>query len=212
MPAIFGHDDGWAEWEKFPGVDPQLGQPLNFTEMPLAVSLAIWRRWIDAVQMYGDLAGYVVSGHFSALLRHLNHWQKIGADHGVEAADFLARQDAFRTQALARWQSTHAASDAASVAAAGLKWLQFFDALSLWFCTAQRDRPQTLDPPGGPPLTLSPRSPTEIVLSPWPLNQAELTIAVVGRRVPAVRYASREELAAVQSAPLRLVWRLAPSE
>jgi hypothetical protein len=212
LPAIFGHDDGWAAWEQLPGVDLQLGRPLNFTEMPLADSLAIWQRSIDSVQRFGDLAGYVVSGHFSALLRHANHWQKIGSDHGAEAADFLARQDALRALALARWQAAHPASNASAVAAQGLKCLQFFDALSLWFCTAQRDRPQTLDPPAGPPLTLSPRSPTEIDLSPRPLDQAELTIAVAGRRVPAVRYASPEELAAVRSAPVQLVWRLTATE
>jgi hypothetical protein len=212
LPAIFGHDDGWAAWERFPGIDPQLGRPLNFTEMPLADSLAIWQRSIDAVQSHGDLAGYVVSGHFLALLRHANHWQKMGADHGAEAADFLARQDAFRAQALARWQAAHPASDATAVAAQGLKCLQFFDALSLWFCTAERDRPQTFDPPGGPPLTLDPRSSSEMGLAPWPLDQAELTIAIVGRRIPAVRYASPEELASVQAAPVRLAWRLTATE
>ncbi len=212
LPAIFGHDDGWAEWEQLPGVDPKLGRPLNFTEMPLADSLAIWQRSIDTVRRYGDLAGSAVSGHFSALLRHANHWHKLGTDHEADAADFLARQDAFRAQALVRWQSQHPASDSQAVAAQGLRCLQFFDALSLWFCTAERDQPRRLDPPGGPPLTLSPRSPTEIVLSPWPLDQAELTIAVAGRRIPAARYASPAELAAVQGTTVQLVWRLLPTE
>jgi hypothetical protein len=212
LPAIFGHDNGWAAWEQFPGVDPQLGRPLNFTEMPLADSLAIWQRSIDSVASYGDLAGYVVSGHFSALLRHANHWQKMGTDHRADAADFLARQDAFRAQSLALWQSRHPASDAPAVAAYGLRCLQFFDALSLWFCTAQRDRPHTLEPPGGPFLTFIPGSPTEIGLAPWPLDQAELTVATAGRQIPGARYASSEELAAVQGATVRLVWRLTPAE
>jgi hypothetical protein len=212
LPAIFGHDDGWAAWEQLPGVDSKTGRPLNFTEMPLADSLAIWQRSIDAVRAHGDLAGYAVSGHFSALLRHVNHWQKIGADHETEAADFLARQDAFQNHALARWQAAHTASDAAAVAARGLKFLQFFDALSLWFCTAERDRPLTLDVPGGPPLTLRPRSPTEISLSPWPLDLAELKIAIAGRQIPAAPYESREELAAAQSATATLAWRLTPAE
>jgi hypothetical protein len=212
LPAIFHHDDGWAVWEQHPGVDAKSGRPLNFTEMPLADSLAIWQRSIDAVQASGDLGGYIVSGHFSALLRHVNHWQKIGTDHGTDAADFLARQDAFRAAALTRWQAAHPTSDAQAVAAHGLKCLQFFDALSLWFCTSERDQPQTLDVPGGPPLTLRPHSPTEIRLSPWPLDRSELTIGVAGRQIPATRFATREELAAAPSTTVQLAWRLTPAE
>ena len=152
LPAIFHHDNGWALWEDAPGIDSELGRPLNFTEMPLSDSLLIWQRSIDAAYGYGDLAGYVVSGHFSALLRHSNHWHKIGTHPHVDAAEFLERQDTFRSHALARWEARHPTANASAVAERGLKWLQFFDALSLWFCTAERVRPEHVRHAGRPRL------------------------------------------------------------
>src|SRR5581483_10014235 len=93
VATIRHHDDGWAEWERMPGVDPQLGQPYAFTEMPLADSLAIWRKSIDGARSLGNLAPYLVSGHFSALLRHSNAWQKSDTPATPLAQAFLSEQD-----------------------------------------------------------------------------------------------------------------------
>ena len=64
--AIEHHDDGWRQWEACPGVDSRTGRPRNFTEMPAAEALAIWRHSVDAAAAAFPLAGYVVAGHFCA--------------------------------------------------------------------------------------------------------------------------------------------------
>src|SRR5690242_18324673 len=45
--AVEHHDDGWADWDRRPAVDAERGTPIEFTEMPLADALGIWRQSID---------------------------------------------------------------------------------------------------------------------------------------------------------------------
>src|SRR5882757_3486291 len=64
IEAITHHDDGWAEWEAAPKLNPEIGGPYSFLEMPLTESLAIWDRSIAAAREFGPLAGFIVAGHF----------------------------------------------------------------------------------------------------------------------------------------------------
>src|SRR5262245_46165901 len=66
--AVTRHDDGWMEWEQAPEIDTKTGRPREFTEMPLAQSLEIWSQSIDKSTVLGDLAPYMISGHFCALM------------------------------------------------------------------------------------------------------------------------------------------------
>jgi hypothetical protein len=216
LPAIFQHDDGWAEWERHPGVDPANGRPLNFTEMRLDESLAIWQRSISAAAGSGPLAGYVVSGHFSALLRHQNAWQKMGSAHHDQARSFLDEQDRRRTDWLAQWQSHSPASRTEAAAEKGLHWLQFFDALSLWLCMARRAEPHAMPIPGGGELRLTPfvSNPAKgerIGLAPWPFSRPELPLGLSGRCVPVGHYRTSAELVDAPSATIMLNWLLMPA-
>ena len=68
LSAIAHHDDGWTEWEQFPGIDPEHHRPLSFTETPLDDSLAIWSESVHRAEKIGPLAAWMVAGHFAALL------------------------------------------------------------------------------------------------------------------------------------------------
>jgi hypothetical protein len=46
--AIMSHDDGWAEWELAPRLDPQSGKPLSFMELPLVEALDVWNASIES--------------------------------------------------------------------------------------------------------------------------------------------------------------------
>lgn len=70
VAAVTVHDDGWAEWDASPAVDPRTGAPRAFTEMPLGDALTIWRRSIDRAEQIGPLAACVVARHFLALLEY----------------------------------------------------------------------------------------------------------------------------------------------
>lgn len=206
LAAIFHHDDGWADWERSPEVDPRQGRPLEFTEMPLGQSLAIWQRSIDGARQLGDLAPWLVSGHFSALLRRANAWQPARPPEAPEARDFLQRQDAERAGWLAAWQARDPGRHTAAAAELGLRYLQFFDALSLWLCCAERREAQTFDVPSGPPLELLP-SAGEIAARPWPWTVAELRVQTAARVIAVASYPTAAALAAAPSAQMTLAWR-----
>jgi len=208
VAAVFRHDDGWAEWERAPEVDAKTGRPREFTEMPLPESLAIWSRSIDQSMALGDLAPYVISGHFCALMRRFTHWRDQGPEQVALGEAFLSDQQAKQTVWLDRWRATDPAARTVSLAQQALAWLQLFDALSLWLCCAERKDVQEFDPPVGPKFTLQPRSAEEILVSPWPMEGATLSLELTGRVVQAVKYGDAESLAKTTGIPTLLRWEL----
>jgi hypothetical protein len=211
IEAVFHHDDGWAEWDAQPGVDPAKRRPRQYTEMPLDESLAIWRKSIDTVERIGPLAAFAVSGHFSGLIRHTNRWQKTPGSEDGAAHAFLDEQDRRRKSWLDAWLAADA-RHTREQAQLAIEMLQFFDALSLWLCCAERSEPHRMTSPTGVALTFTPQAvaPAEqaIVVEPWPLTTNDLKLDVDARAVAAVEYTSRDELSAAPSTMIRLAWRL----
>ena len=205
LPTIFRHDAGWADWELHPSVDPATGLPRQFTEMPLVESLPIWQRSIDALAELGPLAQDLVSGHFSALLRHSNQWQRSSHPQVAEAADFLARQDADR----ARWHEAWQGDELAAVLA--LEQLQFFDRFSLGLCCAPISEALTLPTPDGPPLVIIPLSSSTFEVTPWPWRVPQKTLRAAGRWFPEGRYLPAE-VEPDRGIAWRRIWTLQPSE
>lgn len=201
------HDDGWQPWEERPQVNAA-GQPRAFVEMDLADSLAIWTRSIELAASTGLLEGYLVAGHFCALGRRGAVFLKAYSDRQLAEA-FLARYEVLMAELLAAWCELDAANTP-DRAALALRQLQMFDALSLWFCCTPDGDSETLETPGGAPLTLR-RLPGEVVeLDPWPLAVERLNIEIRGRRVPARRYPTAAELAQVDGRAAKLAWQLRP--
>jgi hypothetical protein len=66
--AIAHHDDGWAAWEAEPKLNPKIGAPYSFLEMPVPAALVIWDHSIAAAETFGPLASFIVAGHFYNLL------------------------------------------------------------------------------------------------------------------------------------------------
>lgn len=208
LAAIYHHDDGWADWERSAGIDPESGRPLNFTEMPLVESLAIWRDSIASAGAYGDLAANVVSAHFCSLLRRFStHWRSDSAKTAI-ANEFLASQQRFQSERLDVWSKRSPVDDAAGVASAALKLLQAFDSLSLWLCCSPQPQPETFELPGGTSTTIRSLAPSEAEISPWPFATPTLEIEAVGRAVPATAYRSRADLAVAPAQPAQLKWTL----
>ncbi|HTU26412.1 MAG TPA: DUF3891 family protein [Pirellulales bacterium] len=216
--AIHRHDDGWSDWDTRPGIDPKLGRPVNFDEMRLADSLAIWTRSIDEAVARGPLVGYCVAGHFTRLLRRFDSWRR---DRALEALarEFLGRQEGNMAHWLVDWQGAKGASIdgmGADVARRGVSYLQFFDAISLWFCCADRMEPWKADLTDGESWTFSPSAGLaqgcqEVRISPWPLTVDRFNLTAGGRAVLAAEYRSTDEMLASTVAPeLTLSWHLRP--
>jgi len=201
MAAIAHHDDGWADWDAAPDVDPSAGRPLSFVEMPLEASIDIWRRSIYLARSRGPLAAHVVSAHFTALLQKSSPKWSLDPARFQTSRQFLDDQSEHREQWLAEWQSVNPAVRTRKLAERALAYLQFFDGLSLWLCGALRSEVQTFQSPQGYEVSFLARGPLRFTVEPWPFVVQRVTWSVRGRRVPIGRYVTREIFA---SAPYEL--------
>ncbi|HEV7222426.1 MAG TPA: DUF3891 family protein [Pirellulales bacterium] len=204
LAAIYHHDDGWADWERTAGVDVESGRPLDFTEMPLVESLAIWRDSIASSAKLGKLAGYLVSAHFCALLRRFSSgWRKTPSQTAIAEA-FLADQE----EQQSAWLDVQQKKSPAIAAAAedALAFLQTCDALSLWLCCSQHPSPQTFALAGAPPVTFRSDAEFAVTASPWPFLADRFELEAVGRSVPAIRYETPAALATAPAQPARMRW------
>ncbi len=211
--AIYHHDDGWREWEQSPDVDRARGWPRSFTEMELADSLPIWTGSIELAAAAGPLQAYVVAGHFCALLERVVGWRRGAAGSQQmqhDAHPFLGRYQGLMANWLRDWQAADPAVNTRACADLALRQLQFFDALSLWFCCAPATEPEGVETPGGPVLTLKPADPEHIQWAPWPLSLPRLNLEIPGRAVAVGHYSNRAELAAAPSQPVLLRWQVQP--
>ena len=204
--AIAHHDDGWAQWERGPGIDAETGRPLAFTEMPAEVGLPIWTVSIERALALGNLAAWMIAGHFSSLLEGST------TAKSETGRRWLAKYRDCRAGWLRHWMTEEPAAHTPRVAERALGHLQFFDAISLWLCCAEQVQPATMTPPGGPSLMLTPGADTTageqiIRVAPWPLAIPSLTLSVPGRAIPAKRYGSTAELLAA-AADVRIGWRV----
>lgn len=207
VSAVEHHDDGWSDWEVTPKVDAETGRPLDFLETPLTDSLAIWRDSIEAAATKaGPLAGYMVSGHFSVLLRRGSERWKNHPVTAELADDFFRQQGERQTAWLAAAHVDRASAERA------VAWLQLFDAISLWLCCAERRASESFDTPTERSVAFRPEQVDayDLRVSPWPFEPPRLELSVVGRAVPAVRYANPSDLATAAATPITLRWVLSP--
>lgn len=233
--AVEHHDDGWADWEAAPTIDPETGKPRNFTEMPMDVSTAIWQKSIAAcaaisaeprsgearageVQAGQEQCSEVSKGKFSSAVWVSRHFcwlaeqaRKNRPDNpdDVRACEtFLSAQHALQE----RWmrESGLLPEEFDAIAELGTQFLQFFDRLSLWLCCAKRSTPDTLTIPGerAVAVTFAPLTDDRVLMTPNPLAQDSLTVDLVALRIPQRAYANDAELhAALRMATSeRLTW------
>jgi hypothetical protein len=228
VEAVTHHDDGWAQWETAARINPEVGGPYSFLEMPLAEALPIWDGSIESARRFGPLAGFIVAGHFYNLLSE--------SDHAKESAAvaWLAAKRKVRTAWLDEWARADP-SHTLEEAKRAQQQLLLADLFSLWLCCDA--------PVAGEPSTLLEQSSmklrTETLLSrfkcttigfgrrhptlenpleamawiigvePYPFRTAPLSMAISGQLVPVARYQSWAD---VQSAArtVEIRWRLMP--
>ena len=210
--AIYRHDDGWHEWERQPEIDPQTGQPRQFTEMPAEESLGIWTRSIETAESLGVLAPYAVAGHFLHLLHHSDAWQKQGTRASAAARQWSAEYQGRQAEWLAVWRTVDSRRTEEKAAEA-TAWLRFFDYLSLWFCCQERTTPETFQPLIGPEITITPNA-EHYCVSPWPFAKTDQTVEfdAAAHHVEANRYRSTEDLLSAPTGDGQIRWTLLPEK
>jgi hypothetical protein len=212
LAAIAHHDDGWAAWERRPGVDPQTGRPRDFTEMVLADSLAIWEQSIAGAEHIGPMAAWAVSRHFCVLLEH-----SLVDKEPHPGSDAWRGQDFLRTQSLRQrlWRQRitdrYPTSDPGLLSDRGRTWLQRFDWISLWLCCSRAPAPLSLEFPYGPRRRCSVRG-FDVTVEPWPFAADRLELQAPAREVAAGVYRTPMSLEQAESQARTLRWTLHPGD
>jgi len=196
IKAVGHHDDGWADWDASPDVDPASGRPLSFVELPLASSIDIWRRSIYLACSRGYLAAHVVSAHFTALLQKSSPRWSLDPRQFQISREFLNEQSEHRETWFVQWLRPNPVVRTRPMVDLALAYLQMFDALSLWLCAAPRSLSQEFATPAGYKLSIEPLGENRFTARPWPFRVPRWTWNLNARRIPVGRYASREVLAA----------------
>jgi Protein of unknown function (DUF3891) len=207
VAAVAAHDDGWPEWDVRPEIDPARGVPYDFTEMPVADALAIWRGSIRAADALGPVAAWITSAHFTALLERYRGWERSSPASVELARRFLAEQELARE----RWRRQAASAGVPEAdLAEQLCWLQLFDAVSLWLCCRELESPLRVEPPGQASVEFVSQGPLRVACRPWPFRVAEGSYGVAAREVRATFYEDADALARAASLMLDLRWTLSP--
>jgi hypothetical protein len=215
VEAVTHHDDGWSEWEAAPRLNPEVGGPYSFLEMPLAESLVIWDNSIAAARKFGPLAGFIVAGHFYNLLSESDHRGEPGA------VAWLAAKRKARTAWLDEWVRITPANTL-DEAKRAQQQLLIADLFSLWLCcdaplahddvsilkqSQMKLRTEKLlgqyhfSTVGFGRRHATPDNPQEalawvIAVEPYPFQSSPLSLALEAVIVPTARYANWPELKA----------------
>jgi hypothetical protein len=229
VEAIAHHDDGWATWEAEPKLNPAIGAPYSFLEMPIAEAVTIWDQSIAEAGKFGPLAGYIVAGHFYSLLAESDH------ANDPPAVAWLTAKRKVRTAWLDEWvrnEKPNSLDDAKRAQ----QMLLLADLFSLWLCcdcpveaegssilgsSAMKLRTDSLLAQFefvSPDCTIfesgSRRRVEElswiVPIRPFPLKTEPLSLTIQAKAVPATPYKTLEELISA-SWPFELRWQLVPA-
>jgi hypothetical protein len=176
------HDNGWAEVDAEPTIDP-MGRPRDFMTGPSDIRRALWMRGITRVAKMDPHAGALVAQHAITVYGYKQRdpgWQTFFS------SIFAVRDDLLDQLGLV----TGAPREAFEIE---YRCVFLGDALSLQWCNGWP----------GPEEPLGYRVTTEgevLLVSPDPFGGATVTLHALGRRIPARRYRDEADLRAAMAA------------
>lgn len=190
IAAVQHHDDGWCDFDATAHLDPAVGLPIAFYELPYGQDNQIWARSIRAAEELGPLPAYLVARHFLRL-RPLDP----EADPDGLNAEFVEHFESECERWLTDWAALRADGNVnRSLAEKTVDYLQFFDLLSLMICLGRGMPPQTYETPAATQVSLQRRGLWEYHLSPRELSLEKLEIELSSYRLPARNYPSDQEM------------------
>lgn len=196
------HDDGWIARDRLPLVDSRTGIPRDFTEMPLHESTRIWKQSIERCHAIAESSSRWVGGHF----RHLADY---AMNHRVDAQDVEAAKSFLLDGA-----DFHMPDDAmqAGIDEAGVRWLQFFDRMSLLLCCVTEAGDRILHTPQSTDVTLRfQNSGGRVEFSGWNFEPPTFDMSVIALRIPRRKYRDESDLAEElhRADSIRVRWEVA---
>ena len=198
------HDDGWAIWERAPGLDGE-GRPRNFLDVQVRSHLAFYRAAIAAVTDHDPYAGLLLSMHGAGIyngrygtnpelqLTFAPEVQElVDAFVAEQETGFVARAAAAGVEDEARWRD--------------YRLLQLWDRLSISFCLKDHETGAPDEVMGH---RLEPRGPWRVAIEPYPFGESPVELTLLRRLVPKRDWADdddfRADFWATPVEPLRIV-------
>jgi hypothetical protein len=215
--GVNAHDDGWALRDANPSVTRQgkpsafsaelVGKYSAFEEIDLQDYLNVRERAVAEVAARDAYAALLVSRHTYNLLTARADRATIAPDQLPLLDAFLDHQRALQSDLFAAIRSNPALNEADTsdtTVEDNFRLLQACDNMSLLACV-DFSAPATLLHPlltrtGHQEITVTPLGERSFRLTPWPLNEAKITIDFPARHVTGKIFTSSTELAALFAA------------
>jgi hypothetical protein len=188
LEAVRRHDDGWRDEDRRPRIDPRRGLPYHFSEVPIAIHLAIWRTGIRRALSRRPYAALLMSLHVIGLYDDFFRPAERTADERRLVSWFYDEQGRVQRALIARLSRRPSLGRAVSGEALAFarRWLRVADGLSLQLCcgpipsaaVSRPDRP-------GEPLRLVPRGEREFAIEPWLFRRRSHVFTVRARSLGA---------------------------
>lgn len=203
--AVDLHDEGWAEVDNHPRVNPATGRPYDFREIPQNLHVEAYERCVNRALAAHPYAGLLVCLHGTGLYRrrygHFPHlpFREVAPDCQAQVERHLAAQDRLATRLLDECKPDPAALWT------HYRWLQVWDMISVFAAMAGPTQPGThllgVLPhyPGGPeqPLTMHSEGENRFVIDPWPFSQEQIPLGWPARWIDDRHYTGEDHLQAV---------------
>jgi uncharacterized protein DUF3891 len=171
------HDNGWAEVDADPTIDPDTGRPRDFMTGPTAVKHELWVRGITRVAQMDARAGALVAEHALTVYAYreaVPEWQSFFDAIRVLRDELLRAIGAFAGAPRVAFEQQY-------------RCVQLADAFSLQFCNGWPDPHPILD------YSAVMRDGT-LLIAPDPFAGAAIPLRVLGRHIPARRYQDDADL------------------
>jgi Protein of unknown function (DUF3891) len=195
------HDVGWAEWDRRPALNVEIGLPHTFIDLPIEPKIELWSGAAKRLVTQSRYAAVLVSMHGTGLFERF--WPP-GADPELQRR-FLESERAFQDELLATLDA-----DPDEVRRNHLL-VRVWDSLSLALCLGWGEIKVEQVPAAGGLTTLELKAlgGGRADLDPWPFSRDAVGVHAEGRRLDG-RFDSEPDLhAALDAAPwLRLEFEL----
>ena len=173
------HDDGWAIWERAPGLDAD-GRPRNFLDVQVPAHLTFYRAAIQAVTDHDPYAGLLLSMHGAGIYNG-----RYGTQPDLKLT-FAADEQKLVSAFVREQEEAFPARIAALGVPEAERWgnyalLQAWDRLSLYFCLRDVEAGETAEIAE---YRLEPRGPWRVAMGPYSFGAEPVEFALRVRRVP----------------------------
>jgi Protein of unknown function (DUF3891) len=203
------HDVGMAAWDLAPDFNPDTGYPQSFMEMPITVSVQLWRAGPRRLLRQSRYAALLASMHGWRLYDRLDLAKRPRTEAEL-IQKFLDEQRRFQDELIASLRADPITAPAAAkeIVARNSRLVWTWDTLSLGLCLDWAPYTATRVPTAGEPVELSltfAERPGRLSLDPWPFEADAVTVRCEGQRLIDRARSSDEMRDALAGAPWETV-------